>query len=70
MDVVLDRRKHDDDVIERVLGGMRDLGAPNARARVFDIDIPWISPSRHPFLELTVGIDEPDHKAEGRRARG
>lgn len=54
----LDRRKHDVDIIERVLGGIRDHdGAEDARTRVIDVDVPF-SGSRDQTFELTVGIDQ------------
>jgi hypothetical protein len=65
----LDRRKHDVDVIERVLGDVRDSAPDERQTRVFDVDVPWISGSRDQTLELMVGIDvddsdsDPDHKA-------
>lgn len=59
----LDRRKHDVDVIERVLGGVRDSDTAEGRTRVYDVDVPWVSGFRDQTLELTVGIDdERDHK--------
>ena len=58
----LDRRKHDVDIIERVLGGMHDMDASEARTRVFDVDLPWLDESRHPTLEMTVGLDEPNDR--------
>jgi hypothetical protein len=58
----LDRRKHDVDIIERVLGGARDRDTTEVRARVFDVDVPWVSGFRDQTLELTVGIDEADHR--------
>ena len=61
----LDRRKHDVDVIERVLGGMHDTDRPDSQTRVYEVDIPGISETRHPTLELTVGIEEPNHRGGG-----
>jgi hypothetical protein len=58
----LDRRKHDVDIIERVLGGVRDPDTTEVRARVVDVDVPWVSGLRDQTLELTVGIDEADHR--------
>lgn len=59
----LDRRKHDVDVIERVLGGIRGSDTAEGRTRVFDVDVPWVSGCRDQTLELTVGIDdEGDHR--------
>lgn len=57
----LDRRKHDVDVIERVLDHIRDSDADD-RIRVFDLDLPWVSGARAQTLELTVGIGGPDHR--------
>ena len=54
----VDRRKHDVDVLERVLGGIRDSGEPDRHSRVVDVDVPGDSSSPHSTLELTVGIDE------------
>ena len=54
----LDRKKHDVDVIERVLGSVRDSDATgDDRIRVIDVDVPWVSGCRDQTLELTVGID-------------
>ena len=54
----LDRRKHDVDILERVLGGIRDSGEPDGDSRVVDVDVPGAGGSPHSTLELTVGIDE------------
>ena len=63
----LDRRKHDVDIIERVLGGIRDNdGADDDRTRVIDVDVPS-SGSREQTLEVTVGIDHTE--ADSRRRR-
>jgi hypothetical protein len=60
----LDRRKHDVDVIERVLGGIRDSGSSESevRTRVLDVDddLPWAGGSVHRTVELTIGIDDTD----------
>jgi hypothetical protein len=65
----LDRRKHDVDVIERVLGELRDTdAAEDDRTRVIDVDVPGVS-SRDGTLELTIASTTPrptradDHKA-------
>jgi hypothetical protein len=63
----LDRRKHDVDVIERVLGGMRDSETGDGPTSIFDVDVPWVSGSRDQTLELTVAMIRP--KAEGRRPK-
>lgn len=68
----LDRRKHDVDIIERVFGGMHHEDPYEARTRVCDVDLPWLDESRHPALELTVGLDEANHKrpkAKGQRPK-
>jgi hypothetical protein len=62
----LDRRKHDVDIIERVLGGIRDTDAADRRTHVVDVDVDMPGArdgSSHPTLEVMVGIsDEPDHR--------
>ena len=64
----LDRRKHDVDIIERVLGGIRDSDTADGRPRVFDVDVPWVSGSRDQTLELTVGIDNSESGPRRRRS--
>ena len=67
----LDRRKHDVDVIERVLGGIRDndraTDTSDTRTRVVDVDLPRASDSSHRILELTVGIGDEERDARRRR---
>ncbi len=67
----VDRRKHDVDILERVLGGIRDSGEPDRHSRVVDVDVPGAGGSPHSTLELTVGIDEnvssPDRPERPRR---
>ena len=65
----LDRRKHDVDIIERVLGGIRDTEDHHGRTRVVDVNLPWGSEYQHPTLEVTVGLEEPsqDRHATTRR---
>ncbi len=64
----LDRRKHDVDVIERVLGGIGDTDtSDDMRTRVVDVDVPWASGSSHRILELTVGIGDDEPDAQRRR---
>ena len=55
----LDRRKHDVDIIERVLGGIRDTEGPVGSTRVVDVNLPGASEYQHPTLEVTVGLEEP-----------
>lgn len=67
-DMDLDRRKHDVDIIERVLGGIRDSGSPEVRTRVLDVDVadvPWGAAAVHRTVELTIGVDD---TASDRRA--
>ena len=64
----LDRRKHDVDVVERVLGGIREPGPVDERIRVVDVDLPRTSDSPPSTLELTIGFDDsgPDRRRRGR----
>jgi hypothetical protein len=65
----LDRKKHDVDVIERVLGGARDNDATgDDRTSVIDVDVPWVSGSRDQTLELTVGIEQTASDSRRRRS--
>lgn len=53
----VDRRKHDVDVIERVLGGIRDaVGAEEHATRLFDVEVPWFGGSMRSTVEMTVGL--------------
>ena len=65
----IDRRKHDVDIIERVLGGIRESDAPEARTHVVDLDLPRGSGFGHPTLELTVGLEDAssDRRSSSRR---
>ena len=64
----VDRRKHDVDIIERVLGGIRDSGSDaDGRSRVIDVDVPWVNGSTHSTLELTVGVEETSDSRRRRR---
>ena len=63
----LDRRKHDVDVIERVLGSIADDDPSDRRTHVVDVDVPWASGLSHPVLELTVGIGDEERDARRRR---
>jgi hypothetical protein len=62
----LDRRKHDVDIIERVLGGIRDSGS-DGRTRVVDVEVPSSGESPAPTLELTIGLE--DSNSDRRRRR-
>jgi hypothetical protein len=53
----LDRKKHDLDVIERVLGGVRDTGnSAEKSTRLISVEVPWLGGSTRSTLELTVGL--------------
>ena len=68
----VDRRKHDVDILERVLGGIRDSGESDGRSRVVDVELPGTSGCPNSTLELTVGIsaNEPSNRrTEGPRRR-
>lgn len=56
--MALDRRKHDLDIIERVLGRIRDTGGSEARTRVLDVDVPRAGGDVLRTVELTIGIDD------------
>ena len=64
----LDRRKHDVDVLERVLGGIREPGPVDERIRIVDVDLPLTNESPPSTLELTIGFDDsgPDRRRRGR----
>ena len=68
----LDRRKHDVDILERVIGGIRDSGESDRHSRVVDVDVPGAGGSPHSTLEVTVGIDGNESstgRTEGPRRR-
>ena len=64
----LDRRKHDVDIIERVLGGIREPGPSDERTRIVDVNLPWAGELPPPTLELMIGFDDagPDRRRRGR----
>jgi hypothetical protein len=64
----LDRRKHDVDIIERVLGGIRDTAEPSeSYTRVVDVDLPHTGDSEHSTLELTVSLEDSSDRSPSRR---
>ena len=66
----LDRRKHDVDVIERVLGGVQETsGAPDASTRRISLDLPCEGGGSRPTLELTVGLASDDARSRSSRHR-
>lgn len=65
----LDRRKHDVDIIERVLGGIQETMGPHPPAtRLIDLDVPWFGGSMHSTVEMMVGLPS-DAEDERRRRR-
>jgi hypothetical protein len=53
----VDRKKHDVDIIERVLGNIREGGgAPEESTRLLDVEVPWFGGSTRSTVELTVGL--------------
>jgi hypothetical protein len=64
----LDRRKHDVDVIERVLDGIREPGPADERTRIVDVSLPGTDEFPPPTLEVTIGFDDagPDRRRRGR----
>jgi len=61
----LDRRKHDVDIIERVIGGIQE-GSDGPHARVVDVEIPSAGGSQS--LELVVNLSD-QSPAEPERRR-
>jgi hypothetical protein len=53
----VDRRKHDVDVIERVLGGIHDAIDPSEPARRIDVEVPSSSGSCS-IVELIVNVGD------------
>jgi hypothetical protein len=53
----VDRRKHDVDVIERVLGGVRETTSPaDESTPLISVEVPWFGGSARSTVELTVGL--------------
>jgi hypothetical protein len=53
----VDRKKHDVDIIERVLGSAREGAGPEERStNLLDLDVPWFGGSTRSTVELTVGL--------------
>ena len=52
----LDRRKHDVDIIERVIGGIQE-GSDGPPARVVDVEIPSAGGSQS-IVELVVNLSD------------
>jgi hypothetical protein len=63
----VDRRKHDVDIIERVLGGIRDGAGPSEpTTQLLDVEVPWFDGSARSTVEMTVGLPA-DLMRAGRR---
>ena len=56
----IDRRKHDIDVIERVLGGIQDVPVSRgSHTEVVDVDArPWFGGVTTSSVQLTIGMGE------------
>ena len=53
----VDRKKHDVDIIERVLGHVRDgAGHDDQSTNLLDVEVPWFGGSTRSTVELTVGL--------------
>ena len=69
----VDRKKHDVDIIERVLGNVRDAAGSNAQSTdLLDVDVPWFGGSTRSTVELTVGLpleSLPHSRPEGNHDR-
>ena len=61
----VDRRKHDVDVIERVLGGIHDAVDLNEPARRIDVEVP--SSTGSSIVELIVNLSEDEYDRGSRR---
>jgi hypothetical protein len=62
----VDRKKHDVDVIERVLGSAQETAtwseAPTTR---YSVEVPWIGGSMESTVEFTIGLpDEKEHNSD------
>jgi hypothetical protein len=60
----LDRRKHDVDIIERVIGGIQE-GSDGPHERVIDVEVPSIGGS--PIVELIVNLADDSPTGPDRR---
>jgi hypothetical protein len=60
----LDRRKHDVDIIERVIGGIQE-GADGPHERVIGVEVPSIGGS--PIVELVVNLSDDSATTDRRR---
>ena len=59
----IDRRKHDVDVMERVLGNAREPLDGDAYTEVVDLGIrPWLGGTTLTAVQLTVGAERRDEK--------
>jgi hypothetical protein len=55
----LDRRKHDVDVHERVLGGVQDrLSSDEPQSLVFNVTVPSTGGSRSSIVEVVVNLSD------------
>lgn len=62
----VDRKKHDVDVIERVLGGAgADVTTTDRSTRLLDIEVPWFDGMKSSTVELTIGLPEESRSWHG-----
>ncbi len=62
----VDRKKHDVDVIERVLGGAgADVTTTDRSTRLLDIEVPWFDGMKSSTVELTIGLPEESRSGQG-----
>ena len=52
----VDRKKHDVDIIERVLGSVREVVPDERSTSLLDVDVPWFGGSTRSTVEMTVGL--------------
>jgi hypothetical protein len=64
----VDRRKHDVDVIERVLGGVHEAIRPDEpRRQVIDVDVSATNGYRSSSVELIVNLSDERRSTTDRR---
>ena len=66
----VDRKKHDVDIIERVLGSAREGAGPEDRSTdLLDVDVPSFGGSTRSTVELMVGLPSPRSRSDDDRDR-
>lgn len=61
----VDRKKHDVDVIERVLGSAQETWSEAPTTR-YSVEVPWIGGSMDSTVEFTIGLPEEDHNQKSK----